>query len=143
MKKGKRIYVLRRKQRPGGTRGLLPTGPRCRFDRDADGGGRHKGCAMRSLWKKLLGGGQKDPGEGKGQYGVDYVGVSELMRFNSNLIEALKHERSGIALYTRFLDEANDERGREMYRKLLEEEQRHIRMVEEEIKEHKEQGYWG
>ena len=72
---------------------------------------------------------------------MDYVGASERMRFNSNLIEARKHESSGIALYTRFLDEADDERGREMYRKLLEEERRHIRMVEEEIEEHKKRGY--
>ena len=40
-----------------------------------------------------------------------------------------------------FLAEANGERGREMYRKLLEEERWHIRMVEEEIEEHKKQGY--
>lgn len=98
---------------------------------------------MRSFWKKLLGSGQEDPGGHKGQYGVDYVGVSELMRFNRNLLEARRHERSGIELYTRFLEEANDERGREMYRKLLEEERRHIRMVEEEIEEHRKQGYWG
>ncbi len=144
MKKGERNYVLRRKQPPrvhmgGAIRPTLAAGSIGM----RTGEGRHKGCAMRSFWKKLLGGEQKNPGEGKGQYGVDYVGVSELMRFNTNLIEALKHERSGIALYTRFLDEANDERGREMYRKLLEEEQRHIRMVEEEIEEHKKQGYWG
>lgn len=97
---------------------------------------------MKSFWRKLWGGGRKDPGEGKGQYGVDYVGVSELMRFNRNLLEAMKHEKSGIDLYSRFLAEANDERCREMYRKLLEEERRHIRMVEEEIEEHKKQGYW-
>jgi len=97
---------------------------------------------MKSFWRKLWGGGQKDPDEGKGQYGVDYVGVSELMRFNRNLLEAMKHEKTGIELYTRFLAEANDERGREMYRKLLEEERRHIRMVEEEIGEHKKRGYW-
>ncbi len=98
---------------------------------------------MRSFWKKLLGSGQEDPGGRKGQYGADYVGVSELLRFNRNLLEARRHERSGIELYTRFLEEANDERGREMYRKLLEEERRHIRMVEEEIEEHRKQGYWG
>jgi rubrerythrin len=97
---------------------------------------------MKSFWRKLWGGGRKSPDEGKGQYGVDYVGVSELMRFNKNLLDAMKHEKSGIELYTRFLAEANDERGREMYRKLLEEERRHIRMVEEEIEEHKKQGYW-
>jgi rubrerythrin len=97
---------------------------------------------MNSFWRKLWGGGRKDPDEGKGQYGVDYIGVSELMRFNRNLLEARNHEKGGIELYTRFLAEANDERGREMYRKLLEEERRHIRMVEEEIEEHKKQGYW-
>ncbi len=97
---------------------------------------------MRSFWRRLWGGGRNDPEGGKGQYGVDYIGVSELMRFNRNLLEAMKHEKSGIELYTRFLAEANDERGREMYRKLLEEEHRHIRMVEEEIEEHKRQGYW-
>lgn len=97
---------------------------------------------MKSFWRRLWGGGRKDPEGGKGQYGVDYIGVSELMRFNRNLLEAMKHEKSGIDLYTRFLAEANDERGREMYRKLLEEERRHIRMVEEEIEEHKKKGYW-
>lgn len=97
---------------------------------------------MRFFWRRLFGTEEKDPDEGRGQYGVDYVAVSELLRFNRNLLEALKHEKSGIELYTRFLDEANDERGRNMYRKLLEEERRHIRMVEEEIEEHKRQGYW-
>jgi rubrerythrin len=97
---------------------------------------------MKSFWKKLMGAEQKDPDEGKGQYGVDYVGVSELMRFNRNLLEALRHEKSGIDFYTRFLEEANDERGREMYRRLLEEERRHIRMIEEEIEEHRKKGYW-
>src|SRR5512134_1681992 len=97
---------------------------------------------MTSFWKKVFGSGEKDADEGKGQYGVDYVGVSELMQFNRNLIEALKHEKSGIEFYTRFLEEANDERGREMYRKLIVEERRHLKMVEEEIEEHKKQGYW-
>lgn len=97
---------------------------------------------MRSFWRKLVGNERKDPDEGKGQYGVDYIGVSEMMRFNRNLLEALRHEKSGIDFYTRFLEEANDERGREMYRRLLEEERRHIRMIEEEIEEHKKKGYW-
>lgn len=97
---------------------------------------------MTSFWKKVFGSGEKDADEGKGQYGVDYVGVSELMQFNRNLIEALKHEYSGVDFYTRFLNEANDERGREMYRRLIEEERRHIKMIEEEIAEHKKQGYW-
>ncbi len=97
---------------------------------------------MTSFWKKLFGI-ERTGGEApKGQYGVDYVGVSELMQFNRNLIEALKHENSGVEFYTKFLVEANDERGREMYRKLIEEERRHIRMIEEEIAEHKKQGYW-
>ena len=95
---------------------------------------------MTSFWKRIFGTGEKD--EGKGQYGVDYVGVSELMQFNRNLIEALNHENSGVEFYTKFLNEANDERGREMYRKLIEEERRHIKMIEEEIAEHKKQGYW-
>jgi len=93
-----------------------------------------------SFWRKLFGG-SPDPGE-KGQYGVDYVGVSEMLQFNRNLVEALKHERSGVELYTRFLAEARDERGREMYRKLIEEEKRHLRMVTEEIEEHRKQGCW-
>lgn len=97
---------------------------------------------MRSFWRKLVGNERKDPDEGKGQYGVDYIGVSEMMRFNRNLLEALRHEKSGIDFYTRFLEEAHDERGREMYRRLLEEERRHIRMIEEEIEEHKKKGYW-
>ena len=87
---------------------------------------------MTSFWKRLCGIERKDADEGKGQYGVDYVGVSELMQFNRNLIEALNHENSGVEFYTKFLNEANDERGREMYRKL----------IEEEIAEHKKQGYW-
>ena len=29
-----------------------------------------------------------------------------------------------------------------MYRKLLEEERRHLRMIEEEIEEHKKRGTW-
>ena len=70
------------------------------------------------------------------------VGVAELMAFNKNLLFALKHEREGIDFYTKFLDEANDERGREMYRKLIEEERRHLKMVQDEIEEHKKQGYW-
>src|SRR4030067_249325 len=74
---------------------------------------------MRSFLRRLRGVERKDPGERKGQYGVDYVGASELMRFNRNLLEARKHENIGIEFYTRFLEEANDERGQEMYRKLL------------------------
>ncbi len=97
---------------------------------------------MAAFWRRVFGGGDEGPDAGKGQYGVDYVGVAELMQFNRNLLEALKHERSGIEFYTKFLEEANDERGREMYRKLLEEERRHIKMIEEEIEEHKKQGYW-
>ncbi len=97
---------------------------------------------MTSIWKKLRGSERKGPDVEKGQYGVDYVGVSELMQFNRNLIEALKHEHSGVEFYTKFLNEANDDRGREMYRKLIDEELRHIRMIEGEIEEHKKQGYW-
>ncbi len=95
---------------------------------------------MASLWKRIFGGGEKETP--KGQYGVDYIGVAELMKFNRNLVEALNHENSGVAFYTKFLSEANDERGREMYRRLIEEERRHIRMIEEEIAEHRRQGYW-
>ncbi len=94
------------------------------------------------FWKRIFGG-DEEPGETKGQYGVDYVGVSELLRFNRNLLEALKHEKTGIELYTRFLGEANDERGREMYRRLIAEEDRHLKVVTDEIAEHKKQGYWG
>lgn len=97
---------------------------------------------MRSFLRRLLGVERKDPGERKGQYGVDYVGASELMRFNRNLLEARKHESVGIEFYARFLEEANDERGREMYRRLLEEERRHLRIIEEEIEEHKRRGHW-
>jgi rubrerythrin len=85
---------------------------------------------------------EADPDAGKGQYGVDYVAVSELMKFNKNLVEAYKHELAGLEFYRRFLEEANDERGREMYRKLIEEEERHLRMIEEEIEEHRKSGFW-
>ncbi len=97
---------------------------------------------MKSFWKRIFGSEEKDADAGKGQYGVDYVGVSDLMQFNRNLIEALKHEDSGVEFYRKFLNEANDERGREMYRRLIEEERRHIKMIVEEIEEHKKQGYW-
>jgi len=97
---------------------------------------------MASFWKRLFGAERQEAPHGKGQYGVDYVGVAELMQFNRNLVEALKHERTGIEFYTRFLREANDERGKEMYRKLLEEEIRHLKMVEEEIEDHRKQGIW-
>jgi len=93
-----------------------------------------------SFWKRVFGG-KREPGR-KGQYGVDYVGVSEMLLFNRNLLEALKHEKAGIELYGRFLAEANDDRGREMYRKLIEEEKRHLRMVSGEIEEHRKQGFW-
>ncbi len=95
-----------------------------------------------SFWKKVFGGGGDEPGGKKGQYGVDYVGVSEMLQFNRNLLEAQNHERAGIELYTRFLSEANDERGREMYRRLIEEEKRHLAIVDEEIEEHRKEGYW-
>jgi rubrerythrin len=95
-----------------------------------------------SLWKKITGGEPEAGPEPTGQYGADYVGMSELMKFNQNLIDALKHEQAGLEFYRRFLEEANDERGREMYRRLIEEEERHLRMIEEEIEEHKRQGYW-
>ena len=95
-----------------------------------------------SLWKKITGGEPEGGAESSGQYGADYVGVSELMKFNQNLLDALKHEEAGLEFYRRFLEEANDERGREMYRKLIEEEERHLRMIQEEIEEHKKHGYW-
>lgn len=94
-----------------------------------------------SFWKRLFGGGD-EPEAKKGQYGVDYVGVSEMLAFNRNLLEALSHEKQGIELYSRFLSEANDERGREMYRRLIDEEKQHLKMVHDEIEEHKKQGYW-
>lgn len=94
-----------------------------------------------SIWKRIFGG-EKEPVEKKGQYGVDYVGVAEVFAFNRNLVDALNHERAGIEKYTRFLEEANDERGREMYRKLIAEEKQHLEMVRDEIEEHKKQGYW-
>lgn len=96
---------------------------------------------MGGFWKKLFGKGP-EAGAAKEQYGADYVGVSEMMAFNRNLVEALRHEAQGIEIYTRFLSEANDERGREMYRKLIEEERRHLKMVQEEIEEHRRQGCW-
>jgi rubrerythrin len=94
-----------------------------------------------SFWKRVFGGGG-EPEEKKGQYGVDYVGVSEMLAFNRNLVEALNHEKQGVELYSRFLSEANDERGREMYRKLIDEEKQHLRMVRDEIEEHRKQGFW-
>lgn len=94
-----------------------------------------------SFWKRVFGG-DGEPEEKKGQYGLDYVGVSEVFAFNRNLVEALNHEKQGIELYSRFLNEANDERGREMYRKLIDEEKQHLKMVHDEIEEHKKQGYW-
>lgn len=97
---------------------------------------------MSSFWKKITGGEPEEEAESRGQYGADYVGMSDLMKFNQNLLDALKHEQSGLEFYRRFLEEANDERGREMYRRLIEEEERHLRMIEEEIEEHKKQGYW-
>lgn len=97
---------------------------------------------MSSFWRRLFRLERQGAARGKGQYGVDYVGVAELMQFNRNLVEALRHEKTGIEFYTKFLREANDERGREMYRRLLEEEIRHLKMVEEEIEEHRKQGIW-
>lgn len=94
-----------------------------------------------SFWKRIFGGAE-EPDVKKGQYGVDYVGVSEMFQYNRNLLEALRHERLGVELYTRFLSEANDERGREMYRRLIAEEERHLEIVGDEIEEHKKQGCW-
>ena len=93
------------------------------------------------FWKRIFGG-EEDPGEKRGQYGLDYVGVSEMLLFNRNLLEALRHEKAGIDLYSRFLAEANDERGREMYRRMIAEEKRHLDLVNDEIEEHKKQGCW-
>jgi rubrerythrin len=97
---------------------------------------------MASFWKRLFGTSGRETPQETGQPGADYVGVAELMRFNRNLVEALQHEKTGIEFYTKFLREANDERGKEMYRKLLDEEVRHLRMVEAEIEEHRKQGIW-
>jgi rubrerythrin len=97
---------------------------------------------MSSLWKKLTGGKPEGEAETTGQYGADYVGVSDLMKFNQNLLDAQRHEQAGLEFYRRFLEEANDERGREMYRRLIEEEERHLKMIQEEIDEHKKSGYW-
>jgi len=97
---------------------------------------------MASFWKRLFGTERQEAAHGKGQYGADYVGVADLMQFNRNLVEALKHEKTGVEFYTKFLAEANDERGKEMYRKLIEEELRHLKMVEEEIEDHRKKGIW-
>jgi len=97
---------------------------------------------MGSFWKRLFGAERQEAAAGKGQYGVDYIEVAALMQFNRNLVEALQHEKTGIEFYTKFLREANDERGKEMYRNLLEEEVRHLKMVEQEIEEHRVQGIW-
>ena len=94
-----------------------------------------------AFWKRIFGG-EEEPAEKSGQYGLDYVGVSEMLLFNRNLLEALRHEQAGIELYTRFLSEANDERGREMYRRMIAEERRHLGLVNDEIDEHKRQGCW-
>jgi rubrerythrin len=94
-----------------------------------------------SFWKRIFGG-EREPEVRKGQYGVDYVGVSEMLQFNRNLLDAVRHEKEGIELYTRFLSEAHDERGREMYQRLIGEEKRHLEIVNEEIEEHRKQGYW-
>ena len=94
-----------------------------------------------AFWKRIFGG-EEEPEEMKGQYGLDYVGVSEMLQFNRNLLEASRHEKAGIELYTRFLAEANDERGREMYRRMIAEEKRHLDLVNGEIEEHRRQGCW-
>ena len=113
------------------------------------GGGKDR--AMGEFWKKLMAELSAEaqepeeeaaPGTAKGQYGVDYVAVSELMQFNKNLLEAYKHELAGLEYYRKFLEEANDERGREMYRRLIEEEEHHLKMIRDEIEEHKKEGFW-
>ncbi len=94
-----------------------------------------------SFWKRIFGGAAEE-GRKSGQYGADYVGVSEMLLFNRNLLEAQAHEKEGLALYSRFLSEANDERGREMYRRLIDEEKRHMKLVTDEIEEHRRLGCW-
>lgn len=93
-----------------------------------------------SFFKKLFGGGSSEVK--KGQYGVDYQGAAEIIELNKNLLRALEHEKAGISFYTRFFEQANDERCKDMYRELIDEEEKHLQMVLEQIERRKKQGTW-
>ncbi len=92
------------------------------------------------LFKKLFGSGSEEIK--KGQYGVDYQGAAEIIELNKNLLRALEHEKAGISFYSRFFEQASDERCREMYRELIEEEEKHLKMVMEQIERRKREGTW-
>lgn len=78
----------------------------------------------------------------KGQYGVDYQGAADIIELNRNLLRALEHEKAGISFYRRFLEQAGDERCRKLYQHLIEEEERHLKMVLDIIEERKREGTW-
>ncbi len=93
-----------------------------------------------SFFRKIFGKGKAE--QKKGQYGVDYEAASEIMELNRNLLTALEHEKAGIAFYRRFYEHATDERCRELYKLLIEEEERHLKMVLEQIEIRKKEGTW-
>lgn len=93
-----------------------------------------------SFLKKLFGGSSE--GIKKGQYGVDYQAASDIIELNKNLLRALEHEKAGISFYNRFFKQASDERCKEMYRELIDEEERHLKMVLEQIERRKKEGTW-
>lgn len=92
------------------------------------------------LFKKLFGSDSEEIK--KGQYGVDYQGAAEIIELNKNLLRALEHEKAGISFYSRFFEQSSDERCKEMYRELIEEEEKHLKMVMEQIERRKREGTW-
>ncbi|NIS75188.1 MAG: hypothetical protein GTO08_07885 [Deltaproteobacteria bacterium] len=93
-----------------------------------------------SLIKKLFRGGLEK--SEKVKHTVDYQGAADIIELNRNLLRALEHERSGVSFYARFYEQATDERCKELYRELIEEEERHLKMVLEQIERRKKEGTW-
>lgn len=93
-----------------------------------------------SIFKKLFGSEEKEVK--RGQYGVDYQGASDIIDLNKNLLRALEHEKAGISFYRRFFEQADDSRCKEMYKVLIEEEERHLKMVLSQIERRKQEGTW-
>lgn len=62
--------------------------------------------------------------------------------FNQNILKAMKSAQEAIIVCKQAMIDANDESCRAMYSSIMKDCEKHIKMLEGEIKTHKEQKKW-
>lgn len=62
--------------------------------------------------------------------------------FNQNILKAMKSAQEAIIVCKQAMIDANDESCRAMYSSIMRDCEKHIKMLEGEIKTHKEQKKW-